>query len=259
VTELARFSRAAQQVAGIAAAVMVAATVSTAHADQDGASQDETIYDKTYDTVVYWGGDFAHNDTEVATGASAGFVTALHGDIGTSDWIATGGLGVSRTDTNVSNSDGFYGSLLVGHQWHLPGVYVSLSGGANLVDNAESPGGGPTDGTEVGAIFQYGFETTALETVHIQSYGAYSTAYDQIYLHAKAGHRIEGLRFGPEFTLFDEDATRPTLRFGGFIGDIPITDAIGMVVAAGLQHELEPGEADGFYATVSFAVPLALR
>lgn len=212
------------------------------------------------DTVVYWGTDFAHNSaSKMGIGLDGGFVTALNGDIGATGWTFTGSLGVSRTDDALSDSNSFYGTALFGHQWHAPNHYVSLSGGVIYTNNDENPSGGATDGGAVGAIVQYGFETKAVDALYVQSYGAYATAYDQIYVHAKTGYKTANLRFGPEITLFDDESSRPTLRYGGFLGDISITDSLNMVVTAGYQHELEVGVADGFYATIGFSIPISLR
>ncbi|WP_136659149.1 cellulose biosynthesis protein BcsS [Nitratireductor sp. XY-223] len=212
------------------------------------------------DTVVYWGADFAHkSDGNNGYGAGAGFVTALNGDIGATGWTLTGNIGGSRTEDVNSDTNSFYSSALVGYQWHAPGYYITVAGGVNYVNNDETPPGGVTDGGEVGAIAQYGFETKMVDAFYVQSYGAYSTAFDQKYVHAKVGYKTPVLRFGPEFTFFDESTSQETLRFGGFVGDISVTDSVNMVVSAGYQHELEPGVEDGFYATIGFSVPLSLR
>jgi hypothetical protein len=256
VIDFAGTIRAVGPILGGALAVLLPAMASAADATLYARMDDNAVHD----TVVYWGADFVHhNDVKNGYGLDAGFVTALNGDIGTSGWTLTGGMGFSRTDDSVFDSNSFYGSLLAGYQWHAPGYYFSLSGGANFVNNNESPPGGVTDGAAVGAIVQYGFETKKVDAFYVQTYGAYSTAYDQIYFHAKTGYKTPNLRFGPEITVFDEKATRHTLRYGGFIGDISITESLSMVVSAGYQQELEPGAKDGLYAAIGFSIPLSLR
>lgn len=213
-----------------------------------------------FDTVVYWGGEFTtHSGGKDGYGAGAGFVTAVNGDIGATGWTLTGNFGGSRTDDGPFETKSFYAAALVGYQWHAPGYYFTLAAGVNYVNNDETPSGGPTDGGEAGAIIQYGVETKQVNAFYAQSYGAYSTAHDTVYLHAKAGYKTPNLRFGPEFTLFDEGTSRSTLRYGAFIGDIAITQSVNMVVSAGYQHELEPTAEDGFYATIGFSTPLSLR
>lgn len=214
----------------------------------------------SFDTVLWWGADLAVRGSDHrAYGADAGFVTAINGDIGATGWTISGSLGASRTTAPLSDTNAFSGTLLVGHQWHAPGFYVSLAAGLHYVNNNETPAGGPTDGDEFGAVFQYGFETKTVEALYIQSYGSYSTAYDQAYFHSKLGYKARTLRFGAEFTAFDDTGSRPTLRYGAFVGDIPITDRLSMVISAGYQHELEALEPDGFYAQIGFSVPLDLR
>lgn len=213
-----------------------------------------------YDTVIYWGADGAFRGGDGrGYGADTGFVTALNGDIGSTGWTLGGNLNLSRTTAPLSSTDSFGASLLLGHQWHAPGYYFSLAGGVNYVHNDETPGGGPTDGDKVGAIVQYGIETKNVDALYLQSYGAYSTAFDQVYFHAKAGYKTPGLRFGGEFTAFDDKGSRPTLRYGAFVGDVPLGGGLSMVVSAGYQQERDPGKRDGFYTTVGFSVPLSLR
>ncbi|MBW3096024.1 cellulose biosynthesis protein BcsS [Pseudohoeflea coraliihabitans] len=215
------------------------------------------ISEPAYDTVVYWGADYANTDSD-AFGLDAGFVTALNGNIAASGWIMSGSIGYGNTDAPLSETDSVYGTLLLGYQWVMPDFYVSLAGGAHVVNNDENPPGGITDGSEFGAIAQYGFETTRTNSLYFQSYGSFSTAYDQVYLHAKAGYKLPTLRFGGEFTVFDEVASSSTLRYGAFVGDIPLTDRLSMVVSAGYQDEQGSSD-DGFYATIGFAVPFSLR
>ena len=232
------------------------ATATAADATLEGPADNTS----KHDTVIYWGTDFARNsDGKKDYGAGAGFVTALNGDIGTSGWTLTGNIGGSKTENVLFSSKSIYASALIGHQWHAPGYYFTLGGGVNYINNDETPSGGVNDGSKVGAIAQYGFETKKVDAFYMQSYGAYSTAFDQTYLHAKIGYKTPVLRFGPEITFFDEKTSQSTLRYGGFIGDISITESLSMVVSAGYQHELEPGVEDGFYATVGFAIPLSLR
>jgi hypothetical protein len=212
------------------------------------------------DTVVYWGADVNWSrSSEYGFGADLGLVTALNGDLAASGWTFAANAGASHSNAPGSETNSFYDTLLLGHLWQLPDYYVSLSGGAHFVDNDENPGGGPTDGGEVGAIVQYGFETKATNAFYAQSYGGVSTVYDQIYLHAKAGYKAADLRYGAELTLFDEKANRKTLRYGAFIGDIAVTESVSMVISAGYQEDTEPGDKDGIYATVGFSVPLSLR
>lgn len=211
------------------------------------------------DTVLFWGADLALRGDSTGFGLDAGFVTAINGDLSTSGWTVSGTVGFSNTDEPASDSQAFYGALLAGYQWHVPDFYFSLAGGVNVINNDETPGGGPTDGTEVGFIAQYGFETKRENAFYAQSYGAYSTAYDQIYAHLKAGYKGSQLRYGPELTVFADESSDPTFRFGAFVGDIPVTDKLSMVVSAGYQLETEANTDDGFYATVGFSVPFSLR
>lgn len=223
------------------------------------AKPDVSVDDKI-DTVIYWGIDYARNGGRKSDyGVGAGFVTALNGDMGVSGWTVTGNIGGARTDDAAFDTKSLYASALVGYLWHTPNYYFTLAGGVNYINNDETPPGGANDGAEVGAIAQYGFETKKVDAFYMQSYGAYSTAFDQTYVHAKAGYKTPDLRFGTEFTYFGETTSRSTLRYGGFIGDISITDSLSMVISAGYQHAMEPDVEDGFYATIGFAIPLSLR
>tara|TARA_Y100000815_G_scaffold45055_1_gene37118 strand:- start:252 stop:983 length:732 start_codon:yes stop_codon:yes gene_type:complete len=214
---------------------------------------------ETYDTVIYGGADYANGGSiEDDYGVDFGFVTALNGDIGTSGWVVTGNIGYGETDSIV-DSDTFSTSLLLGYLWQMPDYYFTLSGGVHYVDNNDAVPGSPTDGSEVGVIGQYGFETSAVNAFYAQSYGSLSSVNDQAYGHVKAGYKTETLRFGGEFTVFDETASRPTLRYGAFLGDIPLGERVNMVVSAGYQQDLEPGNEDGFYTTIGFSIPFSLR
>lgn len=216
--------------------------------------------DDTIDTVVYWGVDTNwSSSSEYGLGADVGVVSALDGDLGATGWIFTGNAGMSYSDAPGSDSSSFYDSLLIGHLWVQPEYYFSVAAGAHFVNNNESPGGGPKDRGKLGAIFQYGFETTTNDAFYIQSYGAVSTIYDQLYLHAKAGYKAAALRYGAEFTLIDEEASRGTHRYGAFVGDIAVTDSVSMVISAGYQEDRDPGDKDGVYALIGFSTPLSLR
>ncbi|WP_197435030.1 cellulose biosynthesis protein BcsS [Nitratireductor arenosus] len=241
---------------GLVAAILLSATSYAADTTPDDRMADTPVFD----TVIYWGADLGLSRSgKDGYGIDAGFVTALNGDIATSGWTLTSGLGFSRTDDVLSDSKSFYGSLLLGYQWHAPGYYFTVAGGANYVRNDETPPGSVTDGDELGAIVQYGFETKRVNALYVQSYGSFSTAHNQIYGHAKVGYKTPVLRFGPEFTVFDDEGSQATLRYGAFVGDIPVFGSLSMVVSAGYQDELEPGQSDGFYATIGFSVPLSIR
>lgn len=216
--------------------------------------------DPVVDTVIYWGGNLNYSrSTRYGGGLDAGFVTALNGDLGASGWTLSTNLGFSSSVDIGSRSQSFYGSLLLGYLWHLPDFYVSLAGGVQYVNNNETPGGGVTDGDQIGAIIHYNFETTRTNAFYLQSYGSASTAYNQLYGHVKAGYKAETLRFGGEFTVFDDIGGMPTLRYGAFLGGIPLAENLNMAISAGYQHEMAPTAPNGFYATIGFAVPLSLR
>lgn len=212
------------------------------------------------DSVVYWGADVKYGGSRsYATSVDAGLVTALNGNIETSGWILSGNAGYGYSKEALSKTNSVYTSVLFGHLWNMPGFYFSLSGGGLYLNNDETPPGSRTDGDKLGALFQYGFETTSVDAFYVQSYGSVSTAYTQLYLHAKVGYKSSTLRYGAEFTLSDDKTSRGTRRFGGFVGDIPLGEDLSMVVSAGYQQNRDPGEKDGAYATIGFAVPFSLR
>gem|GEM_PF-2129640 len=246
------------------AACLAVLTVTLAFSPVGAGAADATIEqrmagDPTYDTVLYGGVDYAKSGSSKHDyGVDVGFVTALNGNIGSSGWVVTGNIGYGNTD-GIADSDAFSTSLLLGYLWKMPDYYFTLSSGVHYVDNNEAVPGSPTDGSEVGVIGQYGFETSAVNAFYVQSYGSVSSVYDQVYGHIKAGYKTETLRFGGEFTVFDETNSKPTLRYGAFLGDIPLGDRLRMVVSAGYQEDREPGNDDGFYATVGFSIPFSLR
>lgn len=214
---------------------------------------------RTFDSVAYWGTDLIVTGSKRhGFGIDAGFVTALNRDISLSGWTATANLGFSRSVDTGTNTNAVYGSLLLGHQWHMANSYFALNSGVEVLNNDENPGGGATDGSEIGALLQYGFETKATDAFYMQSYGSVSTAYDRIYGHLKSGYKTNSLTFGGEFTIFDEQDTDATLRFGAFVGGIDL-GPLNMIISAGYQHELEPGIKDGFYSQLGFSVPLSIR
>lgn len=239
-------------------AVCVAAAFAAADARAgDAAAQAEA---GRVDTVLFWGAGSGAPGTDSAdSAANIGFVTALNGDIGRSGWIITSSAGLGLTNAPLSRTKSFYSSLLVGHQWTLPGYSFSLSAGLHYRNNRERPGGGPTDGGDAGVTVQYGFDTRTVDALYLHAYGAYSTVADQIYFHLKAGRRTQRLRFGGEFTLSDDAWSRPTLRYGVFVGDIALPGSVSAVVSAGYLRHLEPGKSDGFYAGAGFSMPLRLR
>lgn len=237
------------------AAALLSSSAFAADAVIDSRFEDLPPEEPTYDTVIYWSGDYANSDTN-DYGVNAGFVTALNGDLGVSGFTVSGNLGFSYTDGSGTDSESYYGSLLLGYLWALPDFYISIGAGPNII-NSDSDPASTSDGWDVGAIVQYGVETTRENSLYFQSYGSYSTVRDQVYLHAKTGYKASTLRFGPEFTYFDDNDSEQTIRYGAFVGDIPLSDRLSMVVSAG--YEDENGGSDGFYATVGFAVPLSLR
>ena len=245
---------------GLAAGLAMAIASPGAALAADPLLEQRMAPNPTIDTVVYWGADFTYgNSDRNGIGVDAGFVTALNGDLGSGGWTISGNLGLSRSEDIGSDTESVYGSLLLGYIWPGQGYYFTAAGGVNFVNNDETPPGSVTDGSSVGAIVQYGFETTRSNAFYAQSYGSYSTANDQVYVHAKVGYKASRLRFGPEFTVSDDKGSRPTLRYGAFVGDITLGEKVSMIVSAGYQQELEPGTADRFYAAVGFSVPLSLR
>ena len=207
------------------------------------------------DSALYWGADAVGmvGGRDFSTGI--GFVTALSGDIGLPGFIVGGGFGLGRTRTLWNATDSRYATFVAGHQWVAPSHYLSLSAGLGWRDKDE---GGGRPGAALGAVVRYAFETSARDAAYLQSYGAYSTIDDEVHFHLRLGRRMARLRFGGEFTLFDDAGNRPTLRYGAFLGDIPVTERIGMNLAIGYRHELEPGKGDGIYATIGFSMLLDL-
>jgi hypothetical protein len=252
----ARPARIAVAVAGMAVTFSIAGPALAADANLglrmgDGPAQD---------TVVYWGADLSYSmATRYGYGFDAGFVTALNGDIGASGWTFTGNLGYSRSIGPAFNSSTFSGSALLGYQWVMPSFYFTLAGGVHYINNNETPGGGVTDGDTIGAIVQYGFETTRVNALYVQSYGAASTAYGQLYFHVKGGYKTANLRFGAEFTASDDIGGMPALRYGAFVGDITLAENLNMVISAGYQQELDPTVPDSFYALLGFSMPFSIR
>jgi len=245
---------------GMAAGLVMAIASPGAALAADPLLEQRMAPNPTIDTVIYWGADFTYgNSDRNGIGVDAGFVTALNGDLGTAGWTIGGNLGLSHSEDIGSETDSIYGTLLLGYIWPGQGHYFTMAGGLNVVNNDETPSGGVTDGSTAGAIVQYGFETTREMAFYAQSYGSYSTANDQVYVHAKVGYKTSQLRFGPEFTVSDDRGSKPTLRYGAFVGDIPLGKRVSMSISAGYQQELEPGTADRFYAAVGFSVPLSLR
>ena len=211
-----------------------------------------------FDSVLYWGADAVGIAGGRDLNAGIGFVTALDGDIGRPGWIVGGSFGLGRARTPWSATESRYAAFAAGHQWMTPAHYLSLSAGLAWRDKNSTPAYGG-DGGRFGAVIRYGFETRAAEAPYLQSYGAYSTIDDEVHFHLRAGRRASGLRFGGEFTLFDDARDRPTLRYGAFLGDIPVAGRLRMTLAAGYRHELTPGKGDGLYATLGFSMPLGLR
>lgn len=206
------------------------------------------------DTVVYTGVDYVHSDVENALGASSGFLTALNGDIGSSGWIVSGNFGAGIIDGAAIDSTSIYGTALVGYKWQLPSFYATASAGAHLASNQESPSGGPNDTSRAGAVVQYSFETQPpVNNLYVQSYGSASSAFGgQFYGHLKLGYVAEGLRYGLELTGFAGDDGDTTLRYGAFVGSIPITDTLFISTSAGYQDDLNANSRDGFYVTLAF-------
>ena len=214
----------------------------------------------TYDTAIFWGAEASFGrSNRMIYGVNAGFVTAINGDLGTSGWTISGNVGGSRSKAPLSRTNSLHAALLAGYQWQMPGMYFSVAGGPHYVSNHDTPRGGPTDGDEFGAMVQYSFETTGSNSLYFQSYGSYSTVFDRKYFQAKAGYKAEAVKFGPEFSVFDEKASRPTLRYGGFVSGIQLTDTLSMTASAGYQQDLDRQDPDGFYAQIGFSLPLDLR
>lgn len=241
-------------------AVLFAGMLSIGVSGNTNASEPDVAFEgASIDTVLYWGFEYNRaSSRQDGFGIDGGFVTALNGNLDLSGWIVTGNLGYSESNSRGSDTDSVYASALAGHLWQTSDFYVSLAGGLHYINNDESPSGGVTDGDKVGLIVQYGFETKRVEAPYVQSYGSYSTAYDSVYAHIKAGYKTHRLKYGAELTGYDEKGGKGTMRYGAFVGDIPLGQ-LTMGVSAGYQDELEPGNKDGFYALTEFSMPLSLR
>jgi hypothetical protein len=242
---------------GIAAlaAVLAAALAAALAATESGAAGQENGNLLRPDSAFYWGADAVGMVGGRDFSAGIGFVTALSGDIGRPGFIVGGGFGLGRTRTLWNATDSRYAAFVAGHQWVAPSHYLSLSAGLAWRDKDE---GGGRPGAAVGAVLRSTFETSARDAAYLQSYGAYSTIDDEVHFHVRLGRRMARLRFGGEFMLFDDAGNRPTLRYGAFLGDIPVNERIGMNLAIGYRHELEPGKGDGLYATIGFSMLLDL-
>lgn len=212
-----------------------------------------------FDTVIYWESDFYKADSDQkGFGIDGGFVTALNGDITKSGWTVTANIGFSRSDDAAAETKSRYGSVLVGYQWHFPTHYFALNTGVYMGNNDETPGGSVTDGYEAGVLGQYGIETKSTNAFYLQSYGSITSAFDSRYAHLKIGYKADVLKFGAAFTIYDDEGSEETIRYGGFVGDIPLWGKLAMSVSAGYQQENEPGNENGFYGRTEFYVPISL-
>lgn len=226
--------------------------MATGHAASAGAD------DTANDTILYWSGDVAIKGSNTyGLAFDSGFSTALNGNIDISGWIVSGNLGYAHSKDVGSKSDSFYTSGLVGYQWQMPDFYISLSTGILYSNNDEKPGGGKTDGDKVGAAVIYGFGTNATDALYVQSYGSYATINDQFFVQGKLGYKTTSIAYGAEYTLYDDNGSKPTHRIGAFVGDIALSDKLTMTVSAGYQTTKEVGTKDGAYANIGFSVPVS--
>jgi len=241
-------------IAAVMLAIATASIPAPVRAD-DPATDGHSVYD----TVIYWGFDYSRaRSSQYGIGADAGFVSALNGDISQTGWTVSGNIGGSRSVSGLSSTNSAYGSVLVGYQWHMPGYYIALNAGIDAVNNNEKPGGSKTDGSKLGAIVQYGFETKSVDAFYLQSYGSFSTAFTRLYGHAKVGYKTSDYKFGAEFTGYKDSGSAATYRVGGFFGDIPL-GPVTMGVSAGLQLERGIGLSNGFYGLLEFSVPISIH
>ncbi|SEO85334.1 hypothetical protein SAMN04490248_11421 [Salinihabitans flavidus] len=201
------------------------------------------------DTVVFWGLDYARNDSSMHDiGLGAGFVTSLGNDMSAGGWTLSAYFSHSNSTTLGGSTNMWSGWSSLGHVWQLPGGYFTLGAGFAA-----------EEGQGFGGFAQYGFETTAANALYLQSYGSFSGINDSIYALGRAGYMGQQYRYGIETVYLDDNTAGQTLRYGVFMGGIDLGRDVSMIASLGYQDESQPGRSDGFYTAIGFSIPLSLR
>lgn len=210
----------------------------------------------TNNMVIYWGADAYKS----GYGVDAGFAYALNGDILSSGWVLSANMGYAysfdRASSPRSSTKALSGSALIGYQWQTSDYYIATYLGADFVNNDENPVG-TSDGFEAGVMGVLGFETKRQNAPYVEVNAAYSTANDRMYGRLRGGYKTNQLKFGAEFTAYDEKNSDEAFRYGAFVGDIPV-GKMSMTVSGGYHDDQSTSANSGYYGQIEFSVPLSV-
>ncbi len=198
-------------------------------------------------TAVYFGADFSPHEYSLETG----FVTALSGDISQDGFLFAGILGFGESDSKSggvkSDEDTFTGSILIGYQAYLDGIYVAAFAGLDWQDTDTKPSD-PKDGSDFGFKVEGEFETSTENALYFGLGGSYTTIDDGYWVRGRAGYSMGAMKFGPEVTASGDNDT-DAVRVGGFVSDIEL-GMINLGFAIGYHDENNNSRKDGVYGTV---------
>ena len=214
----------------------------------------------TYGTVAFAAIDFSNDDNNRVIGGSAGFVTALNGDISAEGWTLTAIGGSSNVNSFSANSNSGFVAGTVGHLWQEKDYYFTVGAGAHYInDGGFISDEGDADGDELGAIFQYGIETKPRNSIYFQSFGSYSTALQQQFANVKVGYATSSLIYGGEFIYSDSEDSSGARRYGAFITGISLPKNTNVIISGGYEDDRDLGTDDGFYASIGVSVPISFN
>jgi hypothetical protein len=110
-------------------------------------------------------------------------------------------------------------------------------------------------GSKVGATFRAEYANTTNKNLEFHLQGRFSTPFSTYSADAQVLYKISGdVWLGPEVTLYGNNAPYQEISVGPFL---KVNTHFGEVgVSGGYRHPVRAGNADGYFASVYFAVPI---
>ena len=142
------------------------------------------------------------------------------------------------------------GAFLVGYQWVAPSVAFAAYLGADVRDNALSPGdpGNPVVGTSVGGAAQFELFATPSRRTMVDVAGSYATNMTAYFARLRGGYLIApGLYVGPEVAALG-DAYFAQRRVGAHLTGLRLGPARFSFAAGYLYDRVRKA---GGYSTIS--------
>jgi len=176
-----------------------------------------------------------------------GFVVRLDASGGHYNYYTAG-----LSNVNVSTVDA---DVMLGYRKNTDIGNISAYVGPSYLTHNNPDPAAPIHGSKVGATFLAEYNNTVNKNLEFYLQGRFATPFSTYSAAGRVLYKVAGdVWLGPEVTLYGNNAPYQEISVGPFLKVNTHFGEVGF--SGGYRHPVRAGNADGYFASVYFAVPL---